>query len=220
MANILNIEDDVLLLETMEDFLSMQGHHVTCARGGKEALDLCYNQLFDLYLWDINLPDINGLECLKLLRESGDKTPAIFITSRTDKQSLQEGFMIGGDDYIKKPFDVDELNLRIKAILSRYGHKDRFVKIDDEYSINTEKRILYKNGKEFPINQKDFALLCLLVDYRGEIITKEMIFSKLWSPNENSNEGSLRVYINNLKKLFGKESITNIRGVGYRFEIL
>lgn len=218
MAKILSVEDDELLLETLEDFLSIKNHEISSARGGKEALEMCYKKSYDLYLWDVNLPDVSGFECLKLLRESGDKTPAIFITSATDKNSLERGFRNGADDYIKKPFDLDELNLRIQAVLSRSGKQDTLVKIDDNFSINPTRKMLLCNDKEYHINQKDFELLVLLVENRGLIVTKEMISESLWSVSQNTNYGAIRVYVNNLKKIFGKKAITNIRGVGYRFE--
>lgn len=217
MAKILSIEDDLLLSETIEDFLHTKNHLVTCVGGGKEALEMCYKHSYDLYLWDINLPDLNGLECLKLLRESGDKTPAVFITSSSDKQNLHRGFQSGADDYIKKPFDLDELNLRINAILSRSGYKDTLIQIDNIYSINPAKKVLLKNNNEHHINQKDFELLSILFENKNQIVTKEMIKQKLWNVSENANDGAIRVYINNLKKLFGSKTIENIRGVGYRF---
>lgn len=217
MAKILSVEDDLLLLETLEDFLCTKNHEVTCVGGGKEALEMCYKNSYDLYLWDINLPDVNGLECLKLLRESGDKTPAIFITSALDKQSLKRGFLNGADDYIKKPFDLDELNLRINAILARSGFVDEFVKINDTFSYNLAQKILLKDEKPCHINQKDFKLLCILYENKGKVVTKDLIKQKLWSSSQNANDGAVRVYINNLKKLFGTNSIENIRGVGYRF---
>lgn len=219
MAKILSVEDDGLLLETMEDFLSLNGHIVTCVRGGKEALNKCYANVYDLYLFDINLPDINGIECLRFLRQSGDKTPAIFITSAQDSNSLKNGFLNGADDYVKKPFDLDELNLRINAVLSRSGLNDELIKINEEFYINPAKEILLKNKKEYYLNKKDFQLLCLLIKNRGQIVTKQMIGDHLWSARQSTNEGSVRVYINNLKKLFGADVISNIRGLGYRFEI-
>lgn len=219
MAKILSVEDDELLLETLEDFLTTNKHSVTCVRGGKEALEKCYKKTYDLYLLDINLPDINGIECLKLLRQSGDETPAIFITSTSDKQNLQKGFLSGADDYIRKPFDLDELNLRIQAVLSRSGLKDCLLKINENFFINPAKKVLLKNKKEYHLNNKDFELLYLLVKNRGQIVTKQMIGDCLWSTSQTPNDSAVRVYINNLKKLFGKESITNIRGLGYRFEI-
>jgi len=109
LARILIVEDDKLFNETLEDFLDEEGYDVQCVLDPYSALDLSYENLFDLYLFDVNLPYENGFELLKKLRESGDDTPCIFITCREDKASLKEGFEKGGDDYIQKPVDLDEL---------------------------------------------------------------------------------------------------------------
>ena len=217
--NLLILEDNALLIETLEDFLSDKGFTCTLTCNGQEALKVCYERRFDLYLVDVNVPKLSGFDFLKELRMAGDKTPAIFVTSYQDKASVLEGFALGGDDYIKKPFDLDELLMRIKAVLARtLGAEEGIVTINADFVLNIErKRLLYKNT-EVDLHLKDFELLTLLVQNSGEVVTKEMIYDVLWSSSEEINEGSIRVYINNLKKIFGKESILNIRGIGYRFE--
>lgn len=217
--SLLILEDNVLLRETLEDFLSDKGFTCTLACNGQEALNVCYTRRFDLYLLDVNVPQLNGFDFLKELRMAGDKTPAIFVTSYQDKASILEGFSIGGDDYIKKPFDLDELLLRIKAVISRtLGLQEDCLIINADFTLNMErKRLLYKNT-EVDLHLKDFELLVLLAQNSGEVVTKERIYEMLWNRSEEVNEGSIRVYINNLKKIFGKEAISNIRGIGYRFE--
>lgn len=216
---ILILEDNILLLQTLEDFLSEHHYVCTLVKSGKEALKQCYENKFDLYLLDVKVPDMNGFDFLKELRAVGDRTPAIFITSLNDKASLAKGFMLGGDDYIKKPFDLNEVLLRIKALLARAkGIVDDWLIIDESYRLNLARKRLFYKQEELDINLKDFELLYLLVKERGHVVTKEMIYECLWSSSEEINEGSIRVYINNLKKIFGKEVIVNIRGIGYRFE--
>ena len=216
---ILILEDNTLLLQTLEDFLGEHDFLCTLASRGKEALKQCYENKYDLYLLDVKVPDLSGFDFLKELRASGDHTPAIFVTSLSDQESLTKGFMLGGDDYIKKPFDLGELLLRIKALLARAnGIVDDWLLIDAEYKLNLARKRLFYGTQEFDLNLKDFELLYLLVKERGKVVTKEMIHERLWSSSEEINEGSIRVYINNLKKIFGKESILNIRGIGYRFE--
>lgn len=216
---ILILEDNTLLLQTLEDFLSGHGYECTLVKSGKAALKQCYEHKFDLYLLDVKVPDMNGFDFLKELRSAGDRTPAIFVTSLNDQESLAKGFMLGGDDYIKKPFDLEEVLLRIKALLARAkGIVDDWLSIDEAYKLNLARKRLFCNKEELDINLKDFELLYLLVKERGNVVTKEMIHERLWSSSEEINEGSIRVYINNLKKIFGKEVIVNIRGIGYRFE--
>ncbi|MCD8476585.1 MAG: response regulator transcription factor [Sulfurospirillum sp.] len=200
---LLILEDNMLLLQTLEDFLSEYSYVCTLVKSGKEALEACYQNSFDLYLVDVKVPDMNGFEFLQALRHSGDRTPAIFITSLNDQESVRKGFLIGGDDYIKKPFDLRELLLRIKAILARTkGAVDDWFIIDAQYKLNLARKRLFQGTTELDLNRKDFELLYLLVKDRGNVVTKEMICNHLWSSSEEINEGSIRVYINNLKKNF------------------
>jgi len=214
---ILVLEDNELLLDTLEEFLNDSGYSVKLAKSGKEAINFTYSEDFDLFLLDVKVPDINGFEFLRQMRDIGCKTPAIFLTSLRDKESLAKGFGLGGDDYIKKPFDLDEVLFRIKAVLSRKMGDEEEVKIFGNFYINKERKRVFDSGVELDMNLKDYELLCLLIENRGKVVTTEMIVEELWK-NEVANIGSIRVYVTNLKKVFGKDSISNIRGIGYRFE--
>jgi len=218
-GRVLVLEDNELLLETIEDFLENLenvGFEVDLAKDGEEALKKSRQNSYLLYLLDIKVPLINGIDFLRELREYGDNTPAIFITSATDKETIAKGYDAGCDEYIKKPFDLDELYMRIKAVLKRV-EPEEIIKIDHEYSYNLKRKRLFKNDKELKVNLKDLQLLELLLKNRNQIVTKEMIKDELWQNEEAVSSGSLRVYVNNLKKIFGKDSIENIRGLGYRF---
>lgn len=215
---VLLLEDDNLFSQTIEDFLDDEGFIVDIAIDGEEALALNYKNNYDLYLLDINVPKINGLELLKDLRQSGDETPAIYLTSRKDSESLKEGFLNGADDYLKKPVDLDELLLRINSLMKRYGKKLDLVHLDDKYSYDPLKKRVYVNGKDINLAVKIIDLLDLFLQYKNEIVTKEMIIQRLWSIDDEYSEGSIRVYINHIKKILGKDNIINIKGVGYKFE--
>ncbi len=215
-GRVLVLEDNGLLLETMEDFLENSGFEVNLAKDGEEALKLSYENSYMLYLLDINVPLINGIEFLKELREFGDNTPAIFITSSNEKESIIKGYDAGCDDYIKKPFDLDELLMRIKAVLKRTELAD-MIQIDENYTYNMKRKRLLRGDREVKINLKDLQLLELFLKNRSKVVTKEMIRDELWQYERVMSSGSLRVYVNNLKKIFGKNSIENIRGLGYRF---
>ena len=215
-AHILLLEDDKLFNETLEDFLDEEGYALSCAQDPYTALDLTYEQNFDLYLFDVNLPYESGFDLLKKLRESGDRTPTIFITSRSDKASLHEGFTIGGDDYLKKPVDLDELLLRVEAVLRRQVRSEHSV-IGD-YMLDAKNMKLYQDDREIDLSKKMITLLLLFVSAREEIVSLDEIRDRLWAASEEASDGSIRVYIAQLKKLF-PEAIENIRGVGYRFTI-
>lgn len=216
MARILVLEDDKLFNETLEDFLEEEGHHIACALDPYSALDLSYEQVFDLYLFDVNLPYENGFELLGKLRESGDDTPCIFITSREDKASLKEGFEKGGDDFILKPVDLDELLLRIEAVLRRQV-RSQMVQIDT-YRFDILTKILYQDGQAVELSIKGGELLLALLEGQGKVVPLDQIKERLWSSAEEASDGALRVYIAQLKKYFPTH-IYNVRGVGYQMSI-
>ena len=218
MFNILVLEDDELFASTLEDFLSEEGFAVDLAFNGEECLDLNYEKKYDLYIFDINVPKINGLDLLKQLRSAGDETPSIFLTSYKDKDTLHEGFLNGCDDYLKKPVDLDELILRIKALLKRNKKQFEIVSLSPTLSFNPETKRVLEKGIDLNLSVKITDLLELFIENRGSIVTKEMIISKLWNMDEEYSEGSIRVYINHIKKLLGKESILNVKGIGYKVE--
>jgi DNA-binding response OmpR family regulator len=216
LARILVLEDDQLFNETLEDFLEEEGYVIECALDPYSALELSYKHVFDLYLFDVNLPYENGFDLLEKLRQNDDMTPTIFLTSRDDKDSLTRGFSTGADDYMKKPIDLDELLLRIQAVLRRQIRKER-VGIG-QYSLDTTAKILYFGDEALEVTQKAIELLVLLVQANGEVVSSEEIKNRLWAAGQNASNGSLRVYITQLKKYF-PENISNVRGVGYRWVI-
>ena len=214
MIRILVLEDDQLFNETLEDFLEEEGYEVETAMDPYSALEISYKHIFDLYLFDVNLPYENGFDLLQKLRQSGDTTPAIFLTSREDKGSLAEGFAKGADDYMKKPIDLDELLLRIQAILRRQIRQERVV--IGQYSLDTVAKILYLDDVALDVTKKAIELLLLLIQANGEVVGSDEIKNRLWAAGQSASDGALRVYITQLKKYF-HDNIVNVRGVGYRW---
>ncbi len=212
-TKILLLEDDKLFNETLQDFLEEEGFLLDCTLDPYSALDLTYENNYDLYLFDVNLPYESGFDLLKKLRTSGDNTPTIFITSREDKTSLMQGFKEGGDDYIKKPVDLDELLLRTHALLRRQTRK-KVVQIG-EYSFDTLDKMLYKGDEVVEMTQKASELLLVLIEGQENVVSFEQIKERLWSVSQESSDGALRVYVAQLKKYFPTK-IENIRGVGYK----
>ena len=148
MKTILLVEDDPILGETIVDILEDEGYAITWVKDGKGALEKSFEKSFSLYLFDINVPFINGLELLNDLRYSGDKTPAIFITALVDLNSLEKGFQVGADDYIKKPFEMKELVIRIESQIKKSfnSYKNTLQYKDISYDIAAN--IVLKNGKK------------------------------------------------------------------------
>jgi DNA-binding response OmpR family regulator len=211
---ILLLEDDLLFGETIVDLLEEEGYEVSHYPNGQDALDATFENKFDLYLLDINVPLINGLSLLQELRTAQDMTPAIFLTSRKDKESLEEGFVNGGDDYITKPFDMDEMLLRIKAVLRR-SNKEEANCISDFCYDELHKTIRYR-GEILNLSQKEYALLLLFIKHYNETVPKELILDELWSISEGGSDGAVRVYVNRLKQMMPELQIENVRGIGYK----
>jgi len=154
------------------------------------------------------------LTLLKELRSADDMTPAIFLTSHSKQEKLKEGFASGGDDYITKPFDNEELLLRIEALLRR-TQKQLPQQIGDFSIDSSSMQILYKN-KPLELSKKEYELLLLFLQHANKTVPKEQIIESVWSRNESGSEGAIRVYINRLKQHIPTLTIENIRGIGYR----
>lgn len=213
-TRILLLEDDLLFGESIADVLEEEGFSVKLCRNGQEALDETFKNHFDLYLLDINVPLIDGLSLLGELRRANDTTPTIYLTSHQELGTLSHAFEIGADDYLKKPFDTDELIVRIHALLRRTKSKSR--RCAGDLCLDELHKCVMMGDKELPFTLKEYQLMALFIHNVGEIVTKEMIMDALWTPSEMISDGAIRVYINRLKQEIGSDRIVNIRGVGYR----
>ncbi len=213
MARILLLEDDKILSETLEELLEASGYSVHLAKNGNDALDATAEKSFELMLFDVNVPKPNGFELLEMLRDSGNKTPCIFLTSLSDIASLSKGFEVGADDYIKKPFDFDELLVRIEALLRKsFASASNDVKYGEFiYKIATNE--IFKGSELILLAPQEQKLLALFFRRINETIRKDDFLYELDKEHEIS-EGALRVYITKLRKI-GLE-IQTIKGVGYR----
>ena len=214
MARILLLEDDKILSETLCELLEVEGYDVILAADGNSLLDITANGSFELMLFDVNVPDYNGFELLSMLRNSGNKTPCIFLTSLSDIASLSKGFEVGADDYLKKPFDFDELLVRIGALLRKSfaAEENEVLYKGLKYKITTNELFTLEN-KLIPLAPQEQKLLGLFFKRIDETITKNDLLYELDSDGESS-EGALRVYIAKLRKI-GLE-IQTIKGIGYR----
>ena len=217
MVRILLVEDDEILLDLISEYLSENGYDVTTSNNAKDALDLAYEQNFDLLILDVKLPKGDGFSLLSSLRELGVSAPSIFTTSLNTIDDLEKGYKSGCDDYLKKPFELKELLIRIQALLKRnFSHNnDEKVVISIELSFHPQSKILSKNGEKISISSKESDLLALFLQNKGKILTKDEIFNKIWKFDEEPSELSLRVYIKNLRQILGKDAILNRRGDGY-----
>ncbi len=216
---LLLLEDDANLNETIAEYLRQQGYEIVPVYDGEEAQDLLYERSFDLLLLDVNTPGIDGFELLRDARERGVQTPAIFLTARESVEDLEEGFQSGCDDYIRKPFALKELRIRIETLLRRgyYHAGGEGVRIDAEKIYDPDAMSLRIGDREVRLGRKEARLLDLFLRHPGEVLSHETIFSHLWEYDEEPSDSSLRTYIKNLRKLIGKERIVSLKKQGYRY---
>ncbi len=214
---ILLLEDDISLNQTIKRYLELQGYEVLVAYDGQMAQDIAYEKHIDLMLLDVKVPKINGFELLKEIRKEKN-TPAIFITSLNDIDSVEKGFLSGGDDYIKKPFELKELKLRVETQLKKaYGTKDSVIKIDDNLLYNLSEKILYKDKNQVALKTKEIKLLEYFLKNPNRLLKYEDIFQALWEYDQEPNPASLRTYIKSLRQVLGKDRVQTVKNVGYRF---
>ncbi len=217
MYKILLVEDDLILGESLEELLEDENFKVTWVKDGNQALNETYEYKFDIFLFDVDIPYINGFDLLKQLRESGDETPCIFLTAKIDIESLSIGFDMGADDYIKKPFDTDELLIRINTQIKKSfnSHKETIDYGDIIYNI-TDKTIM-KDNNSIQLSPAELKLFELFLKNINKSISKEDILYHIHEGEEGS-EAALRVQISKLKKL--GLNIINQRAIGYKLEKL
>jgi len=213
MAKILLLEDDEILSETLIELFESENFEIVHVKDGEEALDATFVQSFDLFLLDVNVPFLNGFDFLKSLRDSGNMTPSIFITALSDVRSLSKGFDVGADDYIKKPFDFDELLIRIKALLKKQYHTYANEIRVNNFRFVIEKNELYIGANFIPLPPYELHIVRLLFQNLNKTLLKDILLNSLNEGKETS-EGALRVHIARLRKV--GLPITTIKRVGYR----
>ena len=208
--HILLLEDDKTLHESLKAYFELEGFKVTSAFNSDDVYDLSFDNNYDLYIFDVNVPGENGFKILQSLKDSGDKTPTIYITALSDVSSVGEGFNAGADDYIKKPFDPEELVIRIK---SKYLKNNTITYKDLTYIPET--RTLLQNDTHIYLGEVLSNIFHELIINKNKITLTEQLYEFLEQPSPNA----LRVNLSKLKTKLGLE-IKNVRGVGYILEEL
>lgn len=214
---ILLLEDDSLLNEIIEEFLDELGHEVYTTFDGQEAIEAIYENSFDLLLLDVNVPSLNGFDLLKSLKERQIDIPSIYITSLHTSKDMQEGFDSGADDYIKKPFTLSELNLRINNIKRLRQIDNQEIKVLNQnfsYNYNT-KDIIFEN-KQTHLSKTEAKVFEYLLKNKNKAVSIDEISLNNWVYNEVPTATTIRTYIKNLRKVLGKDMIITIKGIGYK----
>lgn len=216
--NILLLEDDENLGSLINDHLS-QTHTTLWAKSLAEALGHSGSKKFDMMLLDVNLPDGDGFEFLNELRGYQDKTPAIFVTFAATAKDVKRGFEIGCDDYLKKPFDFDELDARIEHIKKIYRiEQEESVELGENTTYIPQAMQIISCDGTSKLRPMEAKLLSYFLANQNRFISYEELFRALWSFDDTPDEATVRSYIKNLRKALKKDFIKSQRGVGYLFE--
>lgn len=215
---VLLLEDDFTLSNIIEEYLSERGYAITCAYNGESALDKGYEIAFDLFLFDVKVPLVNGFEVLRELRRNNKTAPAIFITSLGSIDDLSCAYDAGCDDYLKKPFELKELELRIRALIKRSSplSADAPIPVTERIVFDPKLGRLNNGDDEISIPPKEAKILKILLTHPDTIVSSQTLIESAWDFEEEASEESLRTHIKNLRKHLGKEVIVNIRGQGYQ----
>lgn len=214
---VLLLEDEYTLRISIEEFLESIGYEVDGFRDGEDAYDAFYSQQYDILLLDVNVPGMSGFELLKRLREEGQKVPAIYLTARTQMSDLEEGYDLGCCDYVRKPFDLTELQFRItQACKSFYYHSENELRLAEGLVYDTKQFTLRKDDKNIELSKTEKEILGVLLRHHDQVVSIGMFQDEIWG--EYVDPANIRVQINNLRKKLPKEVIKNRRGLGYIIE--
>ena len=217
------VDDEPGVRALLHDTLSIAGYETLEAKDGMSALTLLRTNKPALMVIDINMPLMDGFELVERLRSNNDQTPVLMLTAREDKSDVARGLKIGADDYVIKPFGIEELVLRIKAILRRSAKSTHIpttltcgpITLDDEQHLVTF------NGEEVDLSPTEYRLLQILVEKKGRVLTKKLLLDEVWGITFESESTVTDTYISYLRKKFHKdgfEGIKTIRGVGFQIQ--
>ncbi|MEY3278755.1 MAG: hypothetical protein RLZZ426_1241 [Actinomycetota bacterium] len=221
-AKILVIDDESGVRELLCDALRLSDYDVSSAVDGADALSVIQNQSFDLLIVDVNMPRLDGYQLTRKLRDGGNQTPVIYVTARDEKRDISEGLRSGADDYITKPFGLEELTLRVAAVLRRTKPAETVKPVLLSYgpiTIDIDHYEVHVNGQLTELSPTEFRLLHFLVSNPGKVLTKRKLFSEVWGMDFETNSTVLDTYISYLRKHLkehGFEGIRTVRGIGFQ----
>ena len=220
MVDILIVEDNKELANLLRDFLQAENYIVSIAETGEKALSLYEKYGAKLIVLDIMLPGIDGFSVCKKIREENN-VPIIIVSAKDNKEDKINGLVVGADDYIEKPYDIDIMLAKIAGIFKRRYAVDEL--ICEDIRINKVNHIVYKNEKQIEMTAKEYELLVMLIENKGKTLTKEYLFNQIWGSDSFSEIQTLTVHIKWLREKIendpkNPQKISTVWGVGYRYE--
>ena len=219
MFKILVVEDDADLNRSVCSFLNQSGYEATGCFNAEDAFDAMYDHVFDLIVSDIMMPGIDGFEFVKSVREINEEIPILFMTARDDFDAKQRGYRVGVDDYMVKPIDLDELFLRIGALLRRAKIASSRKLTIGNFIMDADEHTAYLNDEEIPLTNREFSLLYKLLSYPKKTFTRSQLMDEFWDADTASGTRTVDVYMTKLRgKLADCEDfeIVTVHGLGYK----
>jgi DNA-binding response OmpR family regulator len=218
MTRVLIVEDERRLVSFLEKGLRGNGFTTALARNGASALAMASDQDFDLMILDLGLPDIDGLEVLRSLRQRGDRLPVVILTARDEVGDKVDGFDLGADDYVTKPFRFEELLARVRARLRQGGTAEITVLAAAGLELDLRTRHARVRGSPVELTAREFALLETLMRHAGQVLTREQLLSHVWGYDYDPGSNVVDVYIGYLRRKLGEDTLETVRGMGYRLK--
>ncbi len=215
---LLLIEDDEMIAETVLETLRRTGYAVDWARDGRAADLSLGNGVYDLVLLDLGLPKKDGIAVLTAYRRRGGAAPVIILTARDAVNDRIRGLDAGADDYMIKPFDLDELSARARALLRRRTGQKQPIYAHAELTLDPASHEVRKDGVAVPLVPREFALLQALIDQPERVFTRSELEEKLYGWGEEVGSNTIEVHVHSLRRKLGAEQIVTVRGVGYRLK--
>ena len=209
-------EDDTMLGSGMEKGLTLAGFHVDWVHNGNDAIDALGNRSYDVVLLDIGLPDPDGLTILRWMRNDGQHTPVMLVTARDAVPDRVAGLNLGADDYLTKPFDLDELCARIHALARRQGRLGNSQLQLGRLEVRPEAREALLSGQPLSLSQREFDLLTAFMRQPGVVLSVEQLQKQLYGWGEEIASNAIEVHLHHLRRKLAEPWIVNVRGVGYK----
>lgn len=219
MVNILVLEDDAKLNKAVCTFLNDNGFHAKGCLNANDAYDEMYNSLYDLIISDIMMPEIDGYEFAKTVRDINKRIPILFMSAKDDLSSKQKGFRIGIDDYMVKPIELDELLMRVNALLRRANIETEKKLIVGNLTLDADAMTAEIDGEEVPMTTREFNIMFKLLSYPSKTFSRSQLMDEFWGIESDSSLRAVDVYITKLRDKFSVCSgfdIITVRGLGYK----
>ena len=219
MLKILIAEDDKELRQLFSHVLTKNGYSVKGVANGQEALDAMDKEYYDLIISDIMMPVVDGYELVRMLRDAGNTTPVLMITAKDSFDDMRTGFMSGTDDYMVKPINVNEMVLRVQALLRRAQMINERRLVIGNTTLEVDSLTVTTENESFILPQKEFMLLYKMASYPGKILTRQHLMDEIWGYENESDTHTVDVHIGRLRERFRDSNdfkIVTMRGVGYK----